>query len=143
MQEKEAVVRRYFDGVNKKDPGMMASCFASQVELRDMCGPSRGEPRYASPADMAERCMEFLAAHLDCRVEFQSPPICDREGKWVWVHWVESGRWTGESLGVTPGNTVLNVGGHTRFLLREQQNGSLKITKQVVYRTFSDWELSL
>jgi hypothetical protein len=143
MQEKEAVVRRYFDGVNKKDPEMMASCFAATVELRDMCGPSKGEPRMACSKDMANRCMEFLAAHPDCKVEYEHPPVCDREGKWVWCHWVESGNWTGESRGVTPQNTVLEVGGQTRFLLMEQEDGSQKIVKQVVYRTFSEWELSL
>lgn len=144
IQEKETIVRRYFDGVNKKDQEMMASCFAEKVELRDMCGPSKGEPRYASSRDMADRCMEFLAAHPDCKVEFQHPPICDRDGKWVWCHWVESGHWTGESLGIAPQNTVLDVGGQTRFLLEQQQdNGSLKIVKQVVYRTFSEWELCI
>jgi len=143
MKEKEEVVRRYFDGVNKQDPAMMASCFADTVELRDMCGPSKGEPRMACSKDMADRCMEFLAAHPDCRVEFEHPPICDHEGKWVWCHWVESGNWTGESRGVKPQNTPLSVGGHTRFLLEKQQDGSSKIVKQVVYRTFADWELSL
>lgn len=142
MKEKEDVVRRYFDGVNKKNPEMMASCFADTVELRDMCGPSKGEPRMACSTDMADRCMEFLAAHPDCIVEFEHPPVCDREGTWVWCHWVESGHWTGESRGVTPKNTVLAVGGQTRFLLEEQQ-GHPKIVKQVVYRTFSQWELSL
>jgi beta-phosphoglucomutase-like phosphatase (HAD superfamily) len=143
MQEKEAVVRRYFDGVNKKDPEMMASCFAATVELRDMCGPSKGDPHMACSKDMANRCMEFLAAHPDCKVEYEHPPVCDREGKWVWCHWVESGHWTGESRGVTPQNTVLEVGGQTRFLVVEQHDGSQKIVKQVVHRTFSEWELSL
>jgi hypothetical protein len=143
LEEKEAVVRRYFEGVNKKDPKIMSSCFAEKVELRDMCGPSNGEPRMALSKDMADRCMEFLAAHPDCRVEFESPPICDRDGKWVWCHWVESGHWTGESRGVLPQNTVLDVGGHTRFLLEKHQDGSQKIVKQVVYRTFSEWEVSL
>mmetsp|Transcript_47417 Transcript_47417/g.143540 ORF Transcript_47417/g.143540 Transcript_47417/m.143540 type:complete len:422 (-) Transcript_47417:166-1431(-) len=143
MEEKEAVVRSYFDGVNKKDPNMMSSCFADKVELRDMCGPSKGKPRYASSKDMADRCMEFLAAHPDCKVEFEHPPMCDREGKWVWCHWVESGTWSGQSLGVTPNNTLLDVGGHTRFLLETQEDGSQKIIKQVVYRTLSEWELSI
>ncbi|KAL9178373.1 hypothetical protein ACHAXT_000020 [Thalassiosira profunda] len=143
LKEKEAVVRRYFEGVNQKDPAMMASCFADQVELRDMCGPSKGAPRFASAQDMADRCMEFLAAHPDCIVEFEHPPMCDREGKWVWCHWIESGHWTEESLGVAPQNTPLDVGGHTRFLLEGQDDGSQKIIKQVVYRTFSEWELSL
>ena len=142
MLEKEEVVSRYFDGVNKKDPAMMSSCFAEKVELHDMCGPSKGKARFASKNEMSDRCMEFLAAHPDCQVEFTQPPICDRDGKWVWCHWVESGHWTGESLGVKPGNTKLNVGGHTRFLV-EKQEGKQKIVKQVVYRTFSEWELSL
>eukprot|EP00980_Cylindrotheca_fusiformis_P001225 scaffold331_cov117-Cylindrotheca_fusiformis.AAC.3 len=144
MKEKEEVVRRYFDGVNKKDPAMMASCFADTVELRDMCGPSKGEPRMACSKDMADRCMEFLAAHPDCRVEFEQPPICDREGQWVWCHWVESGHWTGESRDVEPKNTELSVGGQTRFFLEKTTPESPpKILKQVIYRTFSEWELSL
>ena len=144
MQDKEEVVARYFDGVNKKDPEMMSSCFAEKVELRDMCSPTtKGEPRFASNNDMAVRCMEFLTAHPDCKVEFAEPPICDKDGKWVWCHWVESGHWTGESRGIKPGNTKLDVGGHTRFLLEKQECGNQKIVKQVVYRTFSEWELSL
>ena len=143
MQEKEEVVNRYFDGVNKQDGDLMASCFADKVELRDMCGPSKGKIRYATNKDMADRCLEFLAAHPDCKVEFTQPPTCDRKGEWVWAHWFETGNWTGESLGVKPMNTPLDVGGHTRFLLEKQDCGKQKIVKQVVYRTFSDWELSL
>ena len=38
---KEAVVRRYFEGVNLKDYAMIRSCFAPVVTLRDMCGLSK------------------------------------------------------------------------------------------------------
>ena len=143
MEVKEDVVRRYFDGVNQQDADMMSSCFAEQVELIDMCGPSKGIPKFASCQEMADRCMEFLAAHPDCRVEFEQEPVCDRNGQWVWCHWKETGNWIGKSRGIAPQNTPLNVGGHTRFLLEEQPDGSQKIAKQVVYRTFSEWELSL
>jgi hypothetical protein len=82
-EEKEAVVRRYFAGVNAKDREMIMSCFADTVELRDMCGISRGAPRMAKASDMGDRCMEFVAAHPDCEVHFESPPRADREGRWV------------------------------------------------------------
>ena len=144
-ERKEAVVRRYFDGVNLRDRDLMASCFADPVELRDMCGPSGGRPRLATPTAMADRCMEFLAAHPDCVVRYGQPPACDRNGEWVWCHWEETGTWTGRSRGIEPGGTPLEVGGHTRFLveLGEGEGEEAKIRKQVVYRTFAEWELSL
>lgn len=138
----EEVVSRYFDGVNDKDAQMIASCFAPSVELRDMCGISKGTPRTATPQDMADRCMEFLAAHPDCAVRFEAPPRADRNGRWVWCHWTESGTWKGASCGVEPKGTPLDVGGHTRFLV-EDVDGEPKIAKQVVYRTYSEWELAL
>jgi hypothetical protein len=136
------VVRRYFDGVNAQDYSMIQSCFAPTVTLRDMCGISKGEPRTARPEDMAARCKDFLTAHPDARVWYESPPMADREGSWVWAHWAETGTWKGESCGLAPENTPLDVSGHTRFQL-EEINGELKIVRQVVYRTFSDWELLL
>ena len=36
------------------------------------------------------------------------------------------------------------VSGHTRFKVERQgESGEYKITRQVVYRTFADWELRL
>lgn len=88
--------------------------------------------------------IEFLAAHPDCAVRFAAQPAADRAGEWVWCHWEESGTWTGDSRGVAPRGTPLEVGGHTRFLVEAQRpGGAPKITKQVVYRTFSEWELAL
>jgi len=139
---KEAVVRRYFAGVNAKDRASIRSCFADTVHMRDMCGISKGAPREASADDMADRCMEFVAAHPDVRVFFESPPCCDRNGEWVWAHWAEDGTWSGESKGLAAGNTPLDVSGHTRFYL-EDHGGQWKIARQVVYRTFSDWERAL
>mmetsp|Transcript_18910 Transcript_18910/g.57450 ORF Transcript_18910/g.57450 Transcript_18910/m.57450 type:complete len:443 (-) Transcript_18910:100-1428(-) len=138
----EEVVYRYFDGVNDKDPELIRSCFAPTVTLRDMCGITKGTPRTATPGDMADRCMEFLTAHPDCAVRFEAPPRADRAGRWVWAHWTETGTWKGESCGVAPAGTPLDVGGHTRFLV-EEVDGELKIAKQVVYRTFSEWEVAV
>ena len=52
-EAKEAVVRRYFEGVTAKDRAMITSCFAEQVELRDMCGISKGAPRMVTTARAA------------------------------------------------------------------------------------------
>lgn len=62
--------------------------------------------------------------------------------RWVWAHWAEKGSWSGESCGRSPQFTPLDVSGHTRFML-EEVDGEQKIVQQVVYRTFSDWELAL
>jgi len=65
----ENVVRKYFDGVNKKDPKQIESCFDSKATIRDVCGISDTK-RNVMPKDLADRCMEFLAAHPDCKVDF-------------------------------------------------------------------------
>lgn len=74
-------MRRYFAGVNAQDAAAIRSCFAATVQLRDMCGLSRGAPRTASRDDMAQRCMEFVAAHPDVEVYFEEPPTTDRHGR--------------------------------------------------------------
>eukprot|EP00854_Cymbomonas_tetramitiformis_P011479 gene11479-13566_t len=135
-EDKEAVVCRYFAGVNAKDRAMIASCFADTVELRDMCGISRGAPRTATAADMGDRCMEFVAAHPDVEVYFEEPPRADRDGRWVWCHWAENGTWAGESCGLAPEGTPLDVSGQTRFLL-EERDGEQKIVKQVSQKHFN------
>jgi len=73
-------------------------------------------------------------------VDFHHPPVCSRSGSdsnWVWSHWFEVGSWSGKSLGIAPTGEPLTVEGHTRFLV----NDDFKITKVVVTRTFSDWEI--
>ena len=55
---------RYFEGVNKRDKEQISSCFADVVELRDMCGPSRGKLRTASAALM--RSHGVPAAQSNC-----------------------------------------------------------------------------
>lgn len=81
--------------------------------------------------------MEFLAAHPDTKVMFHYPPTCGRGStRWVFAHWYEEGTWKGESEGIEPEMTPLDVEGQTRFLV----NDDLKITEMVVTRTFCDWE---
>ena len=139
----EAVVRRYFEGVNKQSHAQISSCFAPTVELRDMCGPSPGL-KTATAEQMADRCCDFLRAHPDCVVRFEAEPRLDRDGTWVWAHWAETGTWTGESRGLKPDGSVLEVSGQTRFQLeKERDSGTYKIKRQVVYRTFCAWELGL
>ena len=70
---REDVVHKYFDGVNKKDRDQIASCFPSTgARIRDVCGVSSME-KDVSQDILADRCMEFLAAHPDCKVEFYYP----------------------------------------------------------------------
>jgi hypothetical protein len=67
---REEVVRRYFDGVQKQDREQIVSCFSpSGTTIRDVCGVSNSE-RLATPEELGERCMEFLAAHPDTKVMF-------------------------------------------------------------------------
>uniref|UniRef100_A0A7S4JJF8 SnoaL-like domain-containing protein n=1 Tax=Odontella aurita TaxID=265563 RepID=A0A7S4JJF8_9STRA len=138
---REEVVGRYFDGVNKKDAEQIASCFGSDgARIRDVCGPS-GVEREASRDQLADRCMEFLAAHPDARVDFHYGPTCGggRGDRWVFAHWYETGTWSGESCGIDPEGTPLAVEGQTRF----EVSDDLKIIRMVVTRTFSDWEKKL
>ena len=65
----EDVVRKYFDGVNKKDPEQIKSCFSEKATIRDVCGINDTK-RDVVAQDLADRCMEFLAAHPDCKVDF-------------------------------------------------------------------------
>mmetsp|Transcript_17958 Transcript_17958/g.29107 ORF Transcript_17958/g.29107 Transcript_17958/m.29107 type:complete len:496 (+) Transcript_17958:46-1533(+) len=135
----EATVRAYFAAVEAQDLEQVRACFAERVELVDVCGLSKGEPRWATPEDMAARCGEFLAAHPDCRVHFHHPPTTAGTGRWVWAHWYETGTWTGRSLGAQPTGAPLEVQGQTRFRLDAQD----RIEKLVVTRTFSDWEVEV
>ena len=65
----ENVVRRYFDGVNKKDPEQIKSCFATEATIRDVCGINDAK-RIVKSQDLADRCMDFLTAHPDTKVDF-------------------------------------------------------------------------
>lgn len=67
---REAVVERYFDGVQNQDRDQIVSCFdPNGTKLRDVCGVSNSE-RIATPDDLGERCMEFLVAHPDTTVKY-------------------------------------------------------------------------
>jgi hypothetical protein len=65
----EDVVRKYFDGVNKKDPEQIKSCFGAKATIRDVCGINDSK-RDVVAQDLADRCMEFLTAHPDTKVDF-------------------------------------------------------------------------
>jgi hypothetical protein len=146
-QKMEDTVRRYFQGVNNKNPHMIASCFQKQACIRDVCAllhNKNSEPRMV-PADMlVQRCMDFVTAHPDCKVDFYYGPECGRSSEWVVAHWYETGTWTGISCGVTPPTgqqpTSMAVEGQTRFLVDPV---TLKIKELVVTRTFTDWERAL
>lgn len=69
----EETVRRYFQGVNDKDPEMIRSCFADEATLRDVCGINDSQ-RTVQAQDLVDRCMDFLTAHPDCVVKFHYGP---------------------------------------------------------------------
>jgi len=70
---REELVYKYFDGVNKKDRAQISSCFPKEgATIRDVCGVSNSE-KIVSNDVLADRCMEFLAAHPDCKVDFHFP----------------------------------------------------------------------
>ena len=127
--QRENVVVSYFDGVNKKDRDQIANCFADKAVIRDVCGINSSE-RQVKPSDLADRCMEFLAAHPDCIVKFHYGPECGRDSNWVVAHWYETGHWTGDSRGIPATGKPMAVEGQTRFLV----NDNLKIEKFVVTR---------
>ena len=131
----ENTVRAYFDGVNKQDPEQIMSCFAPKVTIRDVCGINKSK-REATAQDMAQRCMEFLAAHPDTKVDFHYGPECGRYSRWVVAHWWETGTWSGASCGIEPKNQPMAVEGQTRFYVNEE----LMIVDMVVTRTFTEWE---
>jgi hypothetical protein len=138
---REQVVENYFEGVKQKDRDLISSCFADTVTIRDVCNLNKSsEKREANPEILADRCMEFLAAHPDTNVDFYYRPTCARgRERWVLAHWYETGTWSSESGGIPPQGTPLTVEGQTRFLVSD----NLEITEMVVTRTFSDWEKAL
>lgn len=64
----ESVVRKYFDGVNKKDPVQIQSCFGDEATICDVVVSST--KKTVKSKVLAERCMDFVTAHPDCLVEF-------------------------------------------------------------------------
>jgi hypothetical protein len=64
----ESVVRKYFDGVNKKDPDQIRSCFGEEAVIRDVVVSDA--KRTVKSQILADRCMDFLTAHPDCKVDF-------------------------------------------------------------------------
>jgi hypothetical protein len=135
-QKMEAVVRRYFDGVDKKDPVQIRSCFGETATIRDVCGVS-DTLRTVEASTLVERCMEFVTAHPDCKVDFHYGPEKGRTSEWVVAHWFETGTWSGDSCGIPAANKPMAVEGQTRFLVDQE---ALKITDMVVTRTFTEWE---
>ncbi len=137
---REQVVERYFDGVQQQNRDQIVTCFSPPgTKIRDVCGFSKSE-RLATPDQLGDRCMHFLAAHPDTKVMFHYPPTCGRGStRWVYAHWYEKGTWMGVSQGLEPQFTPLDVEGQTRFLV----NDNLHIVEMVVTRTFSEWETKL
>eukprot|EP00957_Ditylum_brightwellii_P098803 7526919-Ditylum_brightwellii.AAC.1 len=122
---------------------MIQSCFAETATIRDVCGIN-DSIRSVNTQDLADRCMDFLTAHPDCKVDFHYPPMAgrttDENGKaWVLAHWYETGTWSGESCGIVPPQPPrpMAVEGQTRFSV---DPGTLKINELVVTRTFTEWE---
>ena len=74
----EEVVRRYFDGVNKKDPVQLRSCFGETATIRDVCGLD-SSTRSVPSDNLVDRCMEFVTAHPDCLVRFHYGPSEERK----------------------------------------------------------------
>jgi hypothetical protein len=137
-QQREQVVFKYFDGVNKKDRNQIASCFGDKAIIRDVCCINSSD-REVTPGDLADRCMEFLQAHPDCVVDFHYGPTCSHDGCWVFAHWYETGHWLGDSRGIKATGNPMSVEGQTRFFVSDD----LKIEKFVVTRTFTEWEETL
>ncbi len=139
----EEVVRRYFDGVNKKDALQLRSCFGETATIRDVCGLD-SSVRSVPSENLVDRCMEFVTAHPDCLVRFHYGPLEERniekdteDGTWVVAHWYEVGHWSEDSCGIDAPNPPIPmaVEGQTRFRVAED-----KIQEFVVTRTFTEWE---
>ena len=145
----EEVVRRYFDGVNKKDPVQLRSCFGDQATIRDICGLD-SSVRTVPSQNLVDRCMEFVTAHPDCLVRFHYGPSEQREyenetndGTWVVANWYEVGHWSGESCGIDAPSSPIPMAceGQTRFKVVSQEGtDEAKIEEFVVTRTFTEWE---
>lgn len=137
-QAMEAVVRSYFRGVDEKNPDMIRSCFGESATIRDVCGLN-DDVRSVPSETLVERCMEFVTAHPDVKIDFHYGPECGRDSNWVVAHWYEIGTWSGESCGIAAPNPPqpMTVEGQTRFRVCPDK---LKIEEFVVTRTFTEWE---
>ncbi|GKY96236.1 hypothetical protein MPSEU_000583500 [Mayamaea pseudoterrestris] len=154
LQQMEETVRRYFQGVNEKDPSMIASCFGDSAKIYDVCALRQDDQDKASSSNgshgrgtlfpstaLVSRCMDFVAAHPDCCVNFYYGPECGRTAPhWVVAHWYETGTWSGSSCNLTPSHEPMAVEGQTRFLVNPE---TLHIEELVVTRTFTEWEKAL
>jgi hypothetical protein len=144
-QQMEAVVRRYFDGVNNQDPVQIRSCFGEAATIRDVVNGVSNDntaPSMSSTVQaqaLVERHMEFVTAHPDAKVEFYYGPEKGRTSAWVVAHWFETGTWSNDSCGIPApaAHKPMAVEGQTRFLV---DRDALKITAMVVSRTFTEWE---
>jgi hypothetical protein len=79
--------------------------------------------RTVNPEYLADRCMDFLKAHPDCQVNFQYDPKYSYSDGWVFAHWYETGRWTGDSGGIKATADIIAVEDQTRFFF----NNALEI----------------
>jgi hypothetical protein len=146
-QQMEAVVRRYFDGVNNQDPVQIRSCFGEAASIRDVSGVSnlntvtdvRTISSTVQAQALVERRVEFVTAHPDAKVEFYYGPEKGRTSAWVVAHWFETGTWSGDSCGIPApaAHKPISVEGQTRFLVDRE---ALKITAMMVTRTSTEWE---
>lgn len=134
--EMETVVRQYFEGVHGKDPKMIRGCFGDTATIRDVCGLN-SDRKTVNSDSLVERCMDFVAAHPDCALDFYYGPECSRSTGWVVAHWYERGTWSGESCGLAPSNEPMACEGQTRFRVNP---ATMKIEEFVVTRTFTEWE---
>mmetsp|Transcript_11578 Transcript_11578/g.15252 ORF Transcript_11578/g.15252 Transcript_11578/m.15252 type:complete len:286 (+) Transcript_11578:60-917(+) len=79
----EAIVCRYFQGVDEKNAQMIRSCFGEKdILIRDVIGGNNSQQvamaKTVNANDMVQRCMDFVTAHPDVRVHFHIPPTCLR-----------------------------------------------------------------
>ncbi len=78
-EQREDVVRKYFDGVNKKDYEQIKSCFTEEAAITDICSLNQSK-RMVSSSVLADRCKDFLTAHPDCKVGLCAPPCIEIGG---------------------------------------------------------------
>ena len=84
----EEVVRSYFRGVDEKNPELIQSCFGDTATIRDVCGLN-DDVRSVPSKVLVERCMDFVTAHPDVKIDFHYGPVCGRDSSWVVAHWFE------------------------------------------------------
>jgi hypothetical protein len=141
QQEMETVVKRYFQGVQEKNPIMIRSCFNDVASIRDVCGIQH-TTRTVSSELLVQRCVDFVTAHPDVMIQFYYGPECGRNSPWVVAHWYEIGTWSQESCHIPPPlpPQPMAVEGQTRFRIDVT---TMKITEFVVTRTYTEWEKML